>query len=97
MAGLEAAGRVRPDVRRFVNFHAEPVASAMEKACHPAVALAGLVTLLVEEFLDGLMYLFGWRAVTHFPEGELLTLEDGIVEFPHRFGGATANNGPGDV
>jgi len=43
------------------------------------------------------MNLVSASSSAHFLEGKFLSLEDRIVQFPHRFTGATAHNRARDV
>src|SRR5437660_12701154 len=68
------------------------MSGAMEKALHAAFVLAGLVTFLLEELLDGAVDIVSPNAGAHFLEGDLLAVENGVIEFSNRFTGATADD-----
>src|SRR5450759_5129489 len=97
LTGLEFAGGSRTHARGFVNFQTQTVTRAVKKSLHAAIALAGLVTLLLEKFQHGLVDVIRPRARANFFEPDLLPAKDGVVKPSHAIARAPAHHRARDV
>ena len=80
-----------------MDFQAQSVAGAMEKALHATVAFAGLVAFLIEKLPHRLVHFNAANIGLHLFEGDLLSARDGLIELAHRFVSAPFDNRPRDV
>jgi hypothetical protein len=81
----------------FVEVKADAVAGRVEATSGAAVNAGSAVALSGEEIENGLVDLAGWDAGAEEAEGDLLGGSDGAVEAMDGVGGASADDGAGDI